>query len=104
LATFTRIDSYVRSRGAQLSILFIEQPADREPRDDFTANAKKMLAQWASAHGVALIATATELEARGGERMFRDGLHPNEPGNALIADMVSRYVIDWQRQQGAPPG
>jgi len=97
LRTLDRIHAQVRAAGAVLVLLQIEQPRGREPTDEVTASAKAALRAFAAQHAIPLVAPAPLIEARGGTRLFRDGLHPNELGNRAIAESVAVALLQIDR-------
>jgi lysophospholipase L1-like esterase len=89
LAALERIRGQVAASGATLVLLLIEQPLGLEPADDATVAAKAALRRFAGERGIPLVAPAPLIEAGGGARLFRDGLHPGPAGNDVIAAAVA---------------
>jgi lysophospholipase L1-like esterase len=83
-----RIEQMARAAGVRLVIVLVEQPAALERRDEMAAAAKQRLTAFARERGATLVRTGEAIEARGGAALFRDGLHPNAHGNAVLADLL----------------
>lgn len=98
MATLERIARLVRGQGAELFVLFVEQPRGYEPDDELTRYGKERLHAKASELGIPLILTAPAMEAAGGTRAFFDGLHPNSIGNGVMAEQAAARLIEWQRE------
>ena len=96
LATLERIARLVHARGAELFVLFVEQPRGYEPDDELTRYGKTALHAKAQALGIPLILTAQAMDAAGGARAFFDGLHPNSIGNTVLAQQAAAAIVDWE--------
>ena len=96
MAALERIARLVRERGAELFVLFVEQPHGYEPDDELTRYGKAMLREKTRALGVPLILTAQAMDAAGGTQAFLDGLHPNSIGNGVLAQQAAAAIIAWQ--------
>jgi lysophospholipase L1-like esterase len=101
MATLERIARLVRARGAELFVLFVEQPRGYEPDDELTRYGKRRLHEKVRELGVPLILTAEAMDAAGGTRAFLDGLHPNALGNAVMARAAAARLAAWQRERAA---
>ena len=97
MATLERIARLVRAQGAELFVLFVEQPRGYEPDDELTRYGKSALGAKVQALGIPLILTAQAMEAAGGTRAFLDGLHPNSAGNAALARQAAAAIVAWER-------
>lgn len=98
MATLERIARLVRSQGAELFVLFVEQPKGYEPDDELTRYGKARLHAKVEELAIPLILTAAAMEAAGGTRAFFDGLHPNSLGNGVMAQQAAARLIAWQRE------
>lgn len=98
MATLERIARLVRSQGAELFVLFVEQPRGYEPDDELTRYGKARLHAKVEELAIPLILTAAAMEAAGGPRAFFDGLHPNSLGNSVMAEQAATRLIAWQRE------
>jgi lysophospholipase L1-like esterase len=92
LSSIERIDATVRSSRAKLAVLFVEQPKSVEPTDNLTLWAKQQLFIRLSELGVPVIRPAQAIEQAGGVHLFRDGLHPNEEGNRVLASSLFAFL------------
>lgn len=88
LASLRRIASMVRSQGADLVVMLVEQPPGIEPQDELMQQAKKMLQTQLVADGISLLRPGEAMKQAGGALLFRDGLHPNVEGNHILAQTV----------------
>lgn len=96
MASLERIAQLVRGQGAELFVLFVEQPRGYEPDDELTRYGKARLREKTQALGVPLILTAEAIDEAGGQRAFFDGLHPNELGNRVLAQQAAAALLAWQ--------
>lgn len=97
MATLERIAGLVRGEGAELFVLFVEQPAGYEPDDELTRYGKARLHAKVDELRIPLVLTAQAMEAAGGAKAFMDGLHPNRLGNAVMAEQAASRLLAWQR-------
>jgi lysophospholipase L1-like esterase len=81
-----------RARGAVAVVLFVEQPAPLEHQDPLTREAKMRMRELLRRERVTLVEAAPLVEREGGPALFRDGLHPNAAGNAVLAKAVAPAV------------
>lgn len=95
MATLERIARLVRSQGAELFVLFVEQPKGYEPDDELTRYGKRRLYETTDEIGIPLVLTASAMEAAGGLRAFLDGLHPNALGNRVMAQQAAAAIAEW---------
>ena len=102
MAALERIADLVRREGAELFVLFVEQPRGYEPDDELTRYGKERLRAKVEELGIPLILTASALEAAGGTKAFFDGLHPNALGNRVIAQQAAARIVAWQREEKPP--
>ena len=98
LATIDRIDALVRADGGSLVVLHVPQPANLEPGDTTTRDAKRALAAHLDAHHIPLVVSADALARAGGVAAFRDGMHPNPRGNKALAEVLAPAVIALVRR------
>jgi len=99
MATLERIARLVRSQGAELFVLFVEQPRGYEPDDELTRYGKRRLREKTEELGIPLILTAEAMDAAGATRAFLDGMHPNRLGNSVMAQQAATRLIEWQRAE-----
>ena len=92
LRALDQIRKLVGDAGGTLLVIPIEQPRRFEPVDELTLEAKARLRMWAAQSNVPVIETARAMEEDGGERLFRDPMHPNEKGNRTIARLVALEI------------
>jgi len=85
-----KIHEYAMAQGARLIILYMD-PA-RPSDDSRMIAARDRLLAWAQQSSIALV--RPELAKRQSEdrRLFRDALHPNEDGNAVIAEELAHAL------------
>jgi lysophospholipase L1-like esterase len=102
MAALGRIARLVRGHGAELFVLFVEQPRGYEPDDELTRHGKRMLRAKVEELRIPFIATAEAMEAAGGARAFFDGLHPNSVGNAVMARQAAAAIVEWQARTREP--
>jgi len=102
MASLTRIAARVRSEGAQLLILFVQQPRALEPRDELTRYGKSVLFEKAAELRIPVVCSADAMELAGGERAFTDGLHPNALGNRVLAQVVAQSIRQRQSRVDRP--
>lgn len=102
MAALERIAKLVRAQGAELFVLFVEQPRGYEPDDELTRYGKHRLYEKTEELGIPLILTAEAMDAAGATRAFLDGLHPNGTGNAVMAEQAAARLIEWQRSEHPP--
>jgi len=81
-----------RARGAVPVVLFVEQPPPLEHQDALTREAKIRMRELLARERVTLVETAPLVQREGGPTLFRDGLHPNAAGNAVLAKAVAPAV------------
>ena len=104
MATLERIAAYVRGEGAELFVLFVEQPRGYEPDDDLTRYGKSRFYEKTEELRIPLILTGEAMDAAGGASAFFDGLHPNSVGNRVLAEQTASQLIKSQRElkRGSP--
>jgi len=100
LASFSRISELVRRKGAELLVLFVEQPAGIEPEDPVTREAKEQFLSMLQSDGVPFVRTAEEMEQAGGKSLFRDVIHPNAEGNRVMAEQVALLINSRMQKTG----
>ena len=81
-----------RALRAEPVVMFVEQPAVLERSDALILEAKRRMRELLDREGVFLVETAPNVERQGGSALFRDGLHPNADGNAVLAKSVAPAV------------
>jgi lysophospholipase L1-like esterase len=81
-----------RARDAVPVVMFVEQPPPLEHQDPLTREAKMRMRELLGRERVTLVETAPQVEREGGPALFRDGLHPNAAGNAVLAKAVAPAV------------
>ena len=96
MASLTRIAGIVRSQGAELLILFVEQPRALEPQDELTRYGKSALFAKAAELHIPVVCSADAMELAGGTKAFFDGLHPNVVGNRVMAEVVAASIRHTQ--------
>jgi lysophospholipase L1-like esterase len=92
LEAVAAIADLVRARRAVLAVMFVEQPAELEPRGAVVDQAKQRLFTLLRERGVPLARTREAMLAGGGARLLRDGLHPNAAGNLVLAAAAAGLV------------
>jgi lysophospholipase L1-like esterase len=85
LLTIQQMVKAVRATGAKPVVLFIEPPRAARSADAGTADAEDRLFKLLASLQVPLVRPAAQLEAEGGQALFRDAIHPNDAGNRVIA-------------------
>lgn len=90
-----------RARRAEPVVMFVEQPAPLERGDPIILEAKRRMRELLEREHVSLVETAPWVEREGGSALFRDGLHPNAAGNAVLAKSVAPAVLAAIRR--SPP-
>jgi len=80
MAAVAAIEAKVRGAGGRLVLLYWD-PRELRPAAE---PARRQLFQWAEQQGVAVVRPQLNQRADAGA-LFRDGIHPNPRGNALIA-------------------
>jgi lysophospholipase L1-like esterase len=99
LLTIRQMVEFVRSQHAQPVILHIEQPDRYEPQDPVNIVGRAKLLQMAAALHVPVVLPDNAMRRAGGEKLFRDGLHPNAAGNAVIAKLLAPLVLSLSKRQ-----
>jgi lysophospholipase L1-like esterase len=86
MAAIDRIRVYALTRGARMTIVYID---DRKPDESPEyRDARDRLARWASQHDVPLIRPGLAARADAGQ-LYRDDLHPSAAGNRAIAQALA---------------
>jgi lysophospholipase L1-like esterase len=80
-----------RSAGARFLVLFLEQGGPEES-DNVTKAAKRMLFAALHRSDIRLVSLRDATERYGRETLFRDDVHPNTFGNAVIAQTVAESL------------
>lgn len=83
------IAGLVRGRGADLTVVFLEQEGD-SGRDPTTLGAKRLFFATMAQQGIPVVTLGREVETIGRQAMFRDDVHPNADGNRTIAEAIAR--------------
>lgn len=86
------IADLVRSRGAGLIVVFLEQEGDNG-RDSATLGAKRLFFATMAQEGIPVVTLGHEVETIGRPAMFRDDVHPNPAGNRTIAEAIARELL-----------
>lgn len=94
LASLVRMIDQVRAAGAKPVVMLVEQPEGLEPVDDLARFAKSELLSLTARLGVPLIRPVERLVGKGGERLLRDDVHPNEKGNRVIAQLIASLLAE----------
>jgi len=81
-----------RALRAEPVVMFVEQPAPLESREALILEAKRRMRELLERERVPLVETASLVEREGGTALFRDGLHPNAAGNAVLARSIASAV------------
>jgi lysophospholipase L1-like esterase len=79
----------VSRSGAVPVVLFVEQPKNFEMRDLYTVMAKALLFDALAKHSIHFANTRDPVELGGGASLFRDRMHPNTAGNAILARVAA---------------
>lgn len=104
LASIGRIEAMVREGGGRLMILRVRQPSTFERPDALSQRADDALAAWVAGRDVPIADPSPLVEARGGAAVFRDGLHPNPAGNAVLAEVLLPIVVRMLDASGTGRG
>ncbi|MBY0436796.1 MAG: SGNH/GDSL hydrolase family protein [Burkholderiales bacterium] len=92
LRVLERIRQLVVNAGAVLVLMPVEQPRIFEPSDPLTLGAKARLRRWAHQSRVPVVETSASMNTNGSEGLFRDPIHPNNNGNALMARLAAAEI------------
>lgn len=80
------------SHGAVPVVLYVEQPDPFEPADRTTLAAKTLLFDALKRKGIDFVTTGNAFRSAGGEKLFRDRLHPNADGNRVLARLAAALL------------
>lgn len=94
IASFIRIANLVKARKAQLIVILVEQPSPLEPKNALGNYSKKLLANEARQLNIPYKNLQKDFQLAGGNKLFRDGLHPNSEGNKVMAIAVAELIKD----------
>jgi len=93
LASLERINSIVKAHNSQLVVFLIEQPDKYEPKSALYRLGKQAFTDKAQALNLPhTFLKAEDIRKAGGQKLFRDPIHPNPQGNKLIAKEVAELV------------
>lgn len=99
LASLTRINSIVKANNSQLVVFLIEQPGKYEPKSALYKQAKQSFVHKAQALNMPYVFLRFQGFSKARyKKLFRDPIHPNAQGNALVAKAVAKLV---ERQPAA---
>jgi hypothetical protein len=102
MAAIDRIAALARASGAELIVLYIEQPRGLEPDDELSRYAKESLLSTLARLNVTLVRPAEAMEAKGGRKLFQDGVHPDAAGNRVLSQELAGAILGHMGKARAP--
>ncbi len=92
LKTIQSMVQLVRNKGAQVVVLYVEQLGYARAQGGPIKAGERAFLQLMQDMNVPLVRPGDALESAGGKLVFRDHIHPNAQGNAVIATVLSAQV------------
>lgn len=93
LESLEEIHRYVAAEGARLVIVLMERLSDAAKSSERYDAAEEIVAEWCDMEGIPFANLGKIFRAHGGDILFRDDIHPNEQGNKVLAEGVTRLVL-----------
>ena len=87
---------YAQDHDARFAVLLVEQPQGYESQDPRNTAAKQALFAVLAANGIPFAVSRESVQKNGGERLFRDGVHPTPDGYRILAQLAAGLVTDTQ--------
>jgi lysophospholipase L1-like esterase len=94
LALLLKMNRFAQDHGARFAVLLVEQPQGYESQDPRNAAAKQALFAMLAQNGIPFAVSRESVQKNGGERLFRDGVHPTPDGYRVLALLAAGLVTD----------
>ncbi|MEO8005634.1 MAG: SGNH/GDSL hydrolase family protein [Betaproteobacteria bacterium] len=94
LALLLEMKRFTQAHGARFAVLLVEQPDGYESQDPRNAAAKQALFAMLEENAIPFAVSRESVQKNGGERLFRDGVHPTPDGYRILAQLAAAMVAD----------